>query len=191
MLNFVLGQRGGGLVEHQDFCIIRNRLGNFNHLSLGYRQIADDRTRIDVDLKILKHFLGIAVHLATIDKAILDRESAKPDIFHYIAAQNLIQLLVNHGDAVIECIAGIGKGYLFPIDLNRAFIFAVDSKQALHQRGLTRAVFTHQGVNGTGTQFQLSMIQGLDARKLLDDTFHLKQVSGLLHSNHRTFSSEL
>ena len=98
---------------------------------------------------------------------------------------------MNHGDAVIKRIAGIGKGDLFPIDLNCAFILRIDAKKAFHQRGLTRAVFAHQGMDGTGTQLQLCMIQSLNARKLLDNTFHLKQIGGLLHSNHRTFSSEL
>ena len=46
-LRLMLGQRRGGLVEHEDPWVLAVDLGDLHHLGLSHRQIADQRVGID------------------------------------------------------------------------------------------------------------------------------------------------
>ena len=132
---------------------------------------------VDVDLQVVEYGLGLLVHLAGVHHAqLVEREAAQPHVFHDGAAQHLVQLLVHHGHAVVQRVAGAGKGDRLAVHRDRAAVTGVDAEQALHQRGFSGAVFAHQRVNRARPQLQLCVIQRLDAGELLFDVQHLQQV---------------
>ena len=87
-----------------------------------------------------------------------------------------LELLVHHGDAPVEGVQGSVDGHLFPLVDHFALVHVVDAKHALHQRGLAGAVLAHQGVDGAGAEFQLRVVQGLDAGERLDHATHFQTI---------------
>ena len=177
MLHLVLGQRAGRLVQHQYARIIGNGFADFHHLALGHGQLADDLLRVHIDLQPFEDRPGLVVHpLAVHDAQLVGGETAQPDIFHHVAAQHLVQLLVDHGHAVVQRVPGACERHGLSIHRDGAAVAGVDAEKALHQRGLARAVFTHQRVYRAGAQLELCVVQRLDAGKLLFNIQHFQQV---------------
>ena len=177
VLDLVLGQRGGRLVQHQYLRVVGDRLGDLDHLALGDGQRADDGLRVHVDLQILEDGLRLGVHLPGVHHADgVQGEAPQVHVLHDGAAQHLVQLLVHHGHAVVQRVAGARERDGLALHRNGAAVAGIDAEQALHQRGLTRAVFAHQRVHRARPQLQPRVVQRLDAGKLLFDVQHLQQV---------------
>ena len=176
MFHLVLGKRGSRLVKHQDAGVVGNGLGDLDHLPLGDGQIADDRAGVYIYIEALEHGLGVVVHLAGVDQTALGGEAAQPHVFHDVAAKHLVQLLMHHRHAVVQRVARAGEIDGLAVHQDFAAVARVDAKQALHQRGLARAVLTHQGVHRARPKFELRVVQRLDAGELLLDVDHFEQI---------------
>ena len=177
MVYLVLRQRAGRLIQHKDFCVIGYGFADFNHLSLGDRQVADGLTRINVNLQPVENFLGFSIHsLAVHDSQLIRRETSQPYILHNIAAQNLVEFLVHHRNAVLQRVFRAGKCNRFAVHGDRSAVSGIDAEQTFHQCGLSGAVFPHQGVHRAGPQLQFRVIQRFYAGELLLNVQHLQQV---------------
>ena len=173
VFHFLLGERGGGFVEHDDLGIIGNCLGDLHHLTLGDGHGAHDAPGIDVDAELVEDGLGVPVHLLFIHHDPADRRvAAKPDIIHDRTLEGLVELLMHHGDAVEQRLLGVFEVDLSALEEYMPLVLAVDAEEAFHQRGFTRAVFAHQGVDRPGLQLQGDPVQGFDARKGFGDIRH-------------------
>ena len=134
-----------------------------------------------MDAELVKNGDGIAVHFRLIDDKARDlRVAAKPEVVHNRPLERLIEFLMHHGDAVCQRLLAAGKIHFASFQINVAAVLVVNAEQALHQRRFSRAVFTHQGVNGTGLNFQTDFVQRPDARKGLRNIRHPEQY-GLFH----------
>ena len=58
-----------------------------------------------------------------------------------------VQLLVDHRDARLEGLGGIGEDLRPAVNLDGAGVRLIDAREDLHQRGLARAVLADQGVH--------------------------------------------
>ncbi len=89
---------------------------------------------------------------------------------------NLVEFLVHHGDTMLHGMLGIGEieGLAFKEKL--VGILPVDSKQAFHKGGLARAVFSHEGMDGTSRYFQVHVLEDLDAGEGFANAIHAQQV---------------
>jgi hypothetical protein len=127
----------------------------------------------------------------------------QPDVFHDVAAKHLVELLMHHRHAVTQRVVGTGEVDLLAIHPDGTGVLFVDAKEALHQRGLARAVFAHQRVHRTRPQRQLGVVKRLDARKLFFYARHFQKRSlipgrGLIpegrlvaiHTHHHTYIYE-
>ena len=101
MFHFFLGQGRGGFVEYDDFRIVGHRFGDFHHLPLGHGHSGHNPAGVYVNAQFLKHGQRVPVHFALVhhDAAHL-WIAAQPEIIHHGTFQRLIQLLMDHGDAV-------------------------------------------------------------------------------------------
>ncbi len=176
MLHLGLRQGGGRLVEHNDLGVVAHRLGDLHHLPLGDGQRTHDGAGVHLHLQIAEDLLCLFPHdpLADHDTA-HGGVPSQPEVVLNAAGQGLIELLVDHRHTVLQGLLGTLEVDLFAIQDDGTAILAVNAEQALHQCGFSRAVFSHQGVNGTGTDGEGDLVQGLDARELLGDVTHLQQ----------------
>ena len=174
MFHFILCQGTGRFIQNQDFGIVGNRLADFHHLPFGNGETADDLLRININLQLFKDCFRFLIHLFAVHyPQLIGREAAQPHVFHYIPAQHLIQLLMHHGNAVVQRITRTGEGYRMPVHRDRATVTGINAKEALHQRGFSRAVFPHEGMHRTGSQLQFCMIQCLNTGELFIYIQHL------------------
>ena len=70
----------------------------------------------------------------------------------------------------------VGDLDLLAAEFDRPCIGLVHADEDLHQRGLAGAVLAHQGVDGPGTDFEVDVVERLDAREGLGDALHPEEV---------------
>ncbi|MPN23935.1 hypothetical protein SDC9_171328 [bioreactor metagenome] len=58
---------------------------------------------------------------------------------------------MHHRDAFLQRVEWVFDFDGFAVIDDLAFVHLIHAEEAFHQRGLSRAVFTHQRVNGTGS----------------------------------------
>ena len=173
-------QRGGRLVEDQHLAVCGDRLGDLNQLHLGNAQGSELGVRIIIQMDFLQDLGRILIHFVMVDNGdgsvFLGGIAPNVDILAYGAFRDGLQLLVHHRNAAVQCIKRALDLDLLPLINDLAFVHVVDTKHALHQGRLARAVLSHQRMDGAGFQFQLCVIQCLDAGERLDDITHLQAV---------------
>ena len=87
----------------------------------------------------------------------------------------LVQLLVYHGNAVLQGFLGVLEVDLLALQIDVTGILGVNAKEAFHQGGLTGAVFAHQGMDRTGPHGQIDTVQSLDTGEFLGNALHAQQ----------------
>ena len=136
--------------------------------------------RIIIQMDFLQDLGRILIHFVMVDNGdgsvFLGGIAPNVDILAYGAFRDGLQLLVHHRNAAVQCIQRALDLDLLPLINDLAFVHVVDTKHALHQGRLARAVLSHQRMDGAGFQFQLCVIQCLDAGERLDDITHLQAV---------------
>jgi len=179
-LHFVRGQRGSRLVQNQHLAVCGNSLCDFHHLHLCDAQRTELCMGVDLQLQLFQQFLGILVHFGVIhhrDGAVLlGGVAPQPDVLSHRARRDGLQLLMNHGNASVQCIQWCWDGHLFAFVFDLALVHLVNAEHAFHQGGLACAVFAHQRHDFTGAKLQLGVIQRFDAGEGLDHAFHYQTV---------------
>src|SRR2546421_6824815 len=82
---------------------------------------------------------------------------------------------------MMDCIPGAVKGYRLAIDPDFATVRADEPVKNVHQRALARAVLADQGMDFALPDFEVDVIVGEDAGKLLDDLVHGDRNTGGPH----------
>ena len=184
VLHLGLRQGGGGFVKDDDLGIVADGLGDLHHLPLGHGHGGHDGLGVHVDIQLFKNLLGALAHDGLADHQPADLGvPAQPEVVHDAAGQGLVEFLVHHGHAVFQRFLGAFEIDFLSVQQNRAAVFVVDAEQALHQGGLSRAVFSHQRVNRARTNGEGYSIQCLDAGEFLGDILHFQQCRPLhMHS---------
>ena len=176
MFHFVFRKRAGRLIEHKNFCIIGNCLTNFHHLTFGNGKLADNLLRINIYFKTLENLFGFLVHfLFVYYSKFVGRKTAQPHVFHDIPTQNLVKFLMHHRHSVIKSITGAGKCHRLPVHCDSAAIERINAEKAFHQCRFSCAIFSHECMDCTRSQFQHSMVKSLDPWELLINIYHFQQ----------------
>ena len=82
---------------------------------------------------------------------------------------------MHHRNAVFHGVFRSGKFNFFALDFYAARIFFINSEQAFHQRGFSRAVFSHQRVNRSFFHGKTSVVQRFHPRKRFAYIRHFQQ----------------
>ena len=82
---------------------------------------------------------------------------------------------MHHGNTVFQSLLGGLKVYLLAFQINMAAVLVVDAKQALHQRGFSGSVLSHQRMHRTGFYGKIYIIERLYTGKLLADALHFQE----------------
>ena len=67
-LDLPIGERGGRLVHHQDPGVLRQRLGDLDHLLLRHAELVRQRARVDVEAEAVEQTARVGVHLPVVDR---------------------------------------------------------------------------------------------------------------------------
>ena len=100
------------------------------------------------------------------------RFAADEDVLRHGQVRHQVQFLVNDADAQVLRRAWVGDVHFLAPVIDAARVLAVDAGENLHQGGFACAVLTDQGMHLAGTQFEVRLIQRMNARKALVNPFH-------------------
>ncbi len=179
VLDLAFRQRRGWLIHDQDVGIVRDGLGDLDHLPVGDREVAHFRFRIEGNVEALEQLPCAPSHLLMAHEAEgVQRLAADPDVLSDGHVIHQVELLMDHGDAVLESIEGRRQLDLLPLQFEGAGIGRVDPGDDLHQRRLARAVLAHERMDVTALQPERHVVEREHAGEGLPNVRDLKQVFG-------------
>ena len=171
LVDLLHGQGGGGLVQNDDLRVVGDGFRDLAHLTLGNRHIPHGLGQVHGHTEFAEQLGGLFLHSSLVNNAGgIDRIAAKEQVIDDVAFQALVQLLVDHGNAVFQGIFGPGKADLLAVEEDLAFVLLVGAKQALHHRGLTGAVFAHKSHDSSALDVEVDMVKNPVATEGLGHT---------------------
>ncbi len=81
-------------------------------------------------------------------------------------------MLVNHADMQIECVLRRSDGDWFPVDGDLAAVREIDTRQHIHERGFSAAVFTEQRENFSSLDVKANFVVRYHLTEGLGDVDH-------------------
>ena len=171
----ILRDGGGRLVHDDDAGVLGDGLGDLDLLLLSDREVSHQGAGRNTQVQRLEELDGPCLHGATVCEDASGAElAAQEDVLVDGSVQNRVELLVDHGNAVSDCLSGGGDGDGFTGDLDRSPVRGVDAHEDLHEGGLPGAVLAHEGVDLARVQVEGDVVQDPHAGEGLVDTDHLK-----------------
>ena len=100
---------------------------------MGDGEFTNDSPWINIQVELLEDGLGILVHLMLVNQAKFGFwEAAQPDIFHDATFKNLIQFLMDHGDALFQRLFWVVKAYGLAIEFDTTGVLDIDTEETFH-----------------------------------------------------------
>ena len=161
-LHLCHGQRCRGLVEDEDACFLRHRLGDLHDLHMTGGEIADGGGGVNIDTEVIEDLLRDLAHLLLIDQ--LTIALAVADVLRRAQHVDEVELLIDALYAVLAGERGSHGTVGAIIDGNGAAIRRMGACNCLNKRGFAGAVFANDGVNLAGIEVDRNFIQGYHAR---------------------------
>ncbi len=132
--NLPPGQNRRRFIQNQDIGLFAQRLGNFHHLAIRNRKIANTGTRIDIALKLIQKPLGLCAHRGFIkEPSPLDLTTQK-DVFFNAKLFGKVKLLMDQDNPMPLARLAIGKADLRPVKDKPALGRFVIARQDFNQR---------------------------------------------------------
>ena len=173
-------QGGGGLVQNQHLAVGGHGLGDLHQLHLGDAEGAQLGLGVVIQVNLFQNRRRVLVHLFMVHgddgPDALGGVAAHVDVLADAPLRDGLELLVDHGNAPVQRVQGTLDLDLLALVDNLALVHVVNAEHALHQCGLTRAVFSHQRVDRAGAELELGVIQGLYAGEGLDHAGHFQTI---------------
>ncbi len=171
----------GRLVEDDDPDLLRQGLGDFDHLLVGDREVADRTPRVDGKAQAPEQFSGAAVQRRPGYDA---RQLAHEDVLGDRQVGREGGFLVNHRDAMLgRDPRAIGRDRR-AVDEDRAAVGGDLARQHPHQRRLARAVLAEERVDLAGLEIEIDPLQRAHASERprdvpqLDERAHQSSLAG-------------
>ncbi len=176
-LGLAIGQCGGRLVHHQDARVLRQRLGDLDHLLLRDAERVHRGARIDIEADHVEHAARLRIEPRAVDETrhAAAKLAPKIDVLRDVEIGNEGEFLEDDrdaktarigrrcdldGPAVVQQFAGVG---------------AVGAAQHLHQGRFSGAVLAEQHVNFAGAKRERHVVERLHAGELLGNAAQLEQ----------------
>ena len=177
MRHLGLGQRRGRLVHDQDVGFVGHGLGDLDHLPVGHGELAHLDAGVDLDIERPKQLFSLAPHGGMIDETEpVPGLAPDPDILGHRHERHQVELLMDHGDALLEGVQGRVQVGFLAAQADRAGVGVVDAGDDLHQRRLAGTVLAHERVDRAGLEAELDVVQRHHAWERFADTLDCQQL---------------
>ena len=164
--NFLLCDRGSGLVHYDDGRIIGDRLHDLQHLDIRCCQRFQFICRFIGKVFIVQQFFCFFTHFFPFYSAhAIYRQTPQKNIFFYRHFGDVVQFLSDHSDTQRSCYNRIFDFYRLFIDKNFAGIGFIDPVDDFHQCRLPCAIFTAKRMHSPFSNCKVNLIQRLYTRK--------------------------
>ena len=178
--HLIVRKRGGGLIQDHNSCLERHCLGNLHRLHLCNGHGSQFCLGVVRHLHIIQPFRCLLVHLLVIHNLkgaeLLCRVAAGIHILRHRSLRYWLQLLMYHGQTLLQGLVRIVDVHMLPIQVDLPLIHMINAKKAFHQGGFSCTVLSHQCMNGARTDFQVDPVQSLYAREAFGNPAHFQSV---------------
>ena len=148
LVDLLLCQDRGGLVEDQDLRSAVQRFEDLHTLLHADGDIPDQRVRIDVQAVFLNDVQHVLSRLFHVERnAALGRFHAQNDVLRHGEILYQHEVLVHHTYTVLNCGGRILDLHLLAANIDFSLICLVQAVQDIHQRTLTGAVLSQDRVD--------------------------------------------
>ena len=127
---------------------------------------------VDVQVEGTEQLLRHPVLLRLVQEQPLTGLPADEDVFRHRQILHQVQLLVDDADTFALGIPGAVNLDLLAEVLDGASVLLVNAGENLHQGGLARPVFSHQGHYLSGAHLKMRVVQRVDAGEVFLDAVH-------------------
>ena len=184
---FGFGERGGWLVEDDDFRFVAHAFGNFHQLPLRDGEVGDARVHIHRQLQFIDQLPRAAVERTAVDDAVACRFARGEDVFGDGEVVAQAKLLKDDGDAARRRLARACRRIGRAVERHAAAGGLMHSGENFDQRRFARAVLAEQGVYPPGAHVEADVVQGGDTGESFADAAQLQQ--GIIsHGSHAPYS---
>jgi hypothetical protein len=190
LLDLLLVQRGGGLVQDEHLAFHVHRPGNGHHLLHRDGAGAQLLPGAGGDAQGLQNFARAAVHGLPVGHGALGAADVHILRHRQVGAQG--DLLIYGADARILSVLGRAddRRALDALDADLAPVLGIHAGEHLDKGGLARAVLSHQSVNLPLPQGEIHVLKGAYARKVFADAAHF-QYRAFLHRDTPPFFKKM
>lgn len=144
-LGFIGGKGGGWFVKGNDAGLMKQRLGDGDHLHFTRAEGSNRVLRAEAAAELLQNPIDRMVELLVIDKSAFAGLMAERDVLPHRHVPDDVCFLVYFGDlSVFDGVQRVFKADLLPVQVNIAGVFAVDAVQNVEQGAFSRSVFAQQ-----------------------------------------------
>ena len=173
-------ERRRRLVEDQHACTEVDGAGDGDALTLAAGELTDGLVDVlDHDAHLAQLLVGDALHL--LDLHPREREAAgrhlgaEEEVAPHLHQADHGEVLVDGGDAVLQCLPRRGEVDLLPVHRERAFVVRVQAGDDLDQGRLAGAVVAEDAGHLAGADREVDPPQGPDRAVALAHVLHLDQ----------------
>ena len=178
LLRLRLGDGRGRFVHDQYARVQGNRLGDLHHLLFAHAQRLQRPLRAQIQLQQAQVLLRLLLLGALVHKAqLVGLLTAHKHVFGDGELLHHLQFLVNLGDAQLPGDDGAADVLQLAVDVDLALVVHQRSRQDVHQRGLARAVFTHQRQYLACVQAEIDLVQRPHRAEALADANHFQKLA--------------
>ena len=178
LLRLRLGDGRGRFVHDQYARVQGNRLGDLHHLLFAHAQRLQRPLRAQIQLQQAQVLLRLLLLGALVHKAqLVGLLTAHKHVFGDGELLHHLQFLVNLGDAQLAGNDGASDVLQLAVDVDFALVVHQRSRQDVHQRGLARAVFTHQRQHLARIQAEIDLVQRPHRAEALADANHFQKLA--------------
>ena len=177
LVDLLLCQDCRGLVQDQDLSTSVESLEDLDALLHADCDVADLRVRVYVEtvfLNDLEHVLPGLLHIER--DAALCGLRAKNDVLRDCEILNQHEVLVDHTDSVFNCRSRILDINFLAADVDLSHVCLVKTVQDVHQRTLTGAVLTENGMDRSLLHIEIDVGQRIEGAESFGDPMHLHSI---------------
>ena len=176
MVDLVVGQGRGGLVQDQQLRVGIQGAADLQKLLFAGFQFADHGGGIDVYAQVFKELPGAGHLLLIPQQAESGQLAAEKDVVRHRQVVDHVQFLVDKGDAGGLHLVDGGCRVVLAAEGNASLIGGDDAGENVHQGRFSRAILAQQRVDLALLHRQVDVGQGLGAAECLGNMIHFKDV---------------
>ena len=165
-------QHGRRFVEHQKLGIAHQAFHDLGTLSFAHRQFTDHGIGIEDEPEAVGDVTDAVAEFTTLQDAL---RLAQHQVLDHGHARNQAEVLVDHGDALIQRLGRTRRQPHLPAEPHLPGAGCIDSEDQVAQRRLAGAVLAQQALDGARLHVERNALQGLQATEALAEPVERQQ----------------
>lgn len=175
-IDFLRSKDSCGLIKNQDVIIPVQHLEDFHTLLHTYRDITDQRIRINAQAVFFTKIHYLFARGIFAQKAMAGILYAQNNVVKHSEALHQLEMLVDHSNPQCVRIVGVVDFHLTAILFDNTFFRLVQAEQYAHQCGFASTILAQKGMDFALAKLQGNVIICFDAGKFLGDVQHFDHI---------------